>query len=348
VDATRLVYIGSFTKDAGGEGTGISLARQDTATGELTFLDIVAETTSPAFLAWHPDGTHLYAVNERGDASVVAYAVDGKGGLRELGVQPTGGNGACHLVVHPSGRYLLSANYGSGHLSVHPIRPDGSLGERTDLIQHEGSGPNAKRQEGPHAHHIRVDPGGQHVLAVDLGLDAVLTYTLDLEAGTLAPGPVAETAPGAGPRHLAFGPDGLVHVAGELDSTVTTYSLDPTTGALTRQGVAPSTVQPAPADNYPSEIGISDDGRFLYVANRGLDVIGTLAVQGSQVKPIADVPTGGAWPRHLAVVGGHLYVANERSHQVTHFVIDGGTGVPKQAADTLEIPSPACILPAPR
>jgi 6-phosphogluconolactonase (cycloisomerase 2 family) len=112
--------------------------------------------------------------------------------------------------------------------------------------------------------------------------------------------------------------------------------------------VAPSTVQAAPADNYPSEIGISEDGRFLYVANRGLDVIGTLAVRGSEVKPIADVPTGGAWPRHLAVVGGHLYVANERSHQVTHFVLDGGTGVPEQAADTLEIPSPACILPAPR
>ncbi|MFD2078917.1 6-phosphogluconolactonase, cycloisomerase 2 family [Actinopolymorpha cephalotaxi] len=348
MDGIRRVYIGSFTKDAGGEGTGISLAHQDASTGALSLVDVVAQTTSPAFLAWHPDGTHLYAVNERGDASVTAYAVRPDGGLRELSTEPTGGNGACHLTVHPSGRFLLTANYGSGHLSVHPIRPDGSVAERSDLIQHEGSGPRADRQEGPHAHHIRVDPTGGHVLAVDLGLDAVLTYTLDLDDGTLAPGPVAETAPGAGPRHLAFGPDNLVHVAGELDSTVTTYVLDPSTGALTHQGVAPSTLAEAPDDNYPSEIGISDDGRMLYVANRGLDVIGALSVQGGRVTPVADVPTGGAWPRHLVVAGQHLYVANERSHQVTHFVLDAATGVPEQAADVLEIPSPACVLPAPQ
>ncbi len=344
----RLVYIGSFTKGAGGEGVGISLARQDTATGVLEPVGLVAETSSPAFLAWHPNGRHLYALNEVGEASVLAYAVDDSGALSEVGTsQPTGGKGACHLTVHPSGRYLLTANYGSGHLSVHPIGPDGALGERTDLVHHQGSGPNPDRQEGPHAHHVRVDPSGRQVLAVDLGVNAVLTYTLDLDTGTLTPGPVAKTAPGAGPRHLAFAPDGLVHVAGELDSTVTTYSLDPATGAMEQRGVAPSTVQTAPADNYPSEIGISDDGRFLYVANRGLDVIGTLAVSGAKVAPVADTPTGGAWPRHLAVFGGHLYVANERSHEVTHFVLDAETGVPRQAPDILQTPSPACILPAP-
>jgi 6-phosphogluconolactonase (cycloisomerase 2 family) len=193
---------------------------------------------------------------------------------------------------------------------------------------------------------VRVDPTGRWVLAVDLGIDAVLTYTLDLDSGALTAGPVAKTAPGAGPRHLAFGPGGLVHVAGELDSTVTTYALNAETGTLERRGVAASTLQPAPDDNYPSEIGISDDGQFLYVANRGLDVIGTLAVDGTDVRPVADTPTGGAWPRHLAVVGGHLYVANERSHQVTHFVLDPVTGIPRQAPDVLDVPSPACILPA--
>ena len=345
---TRLVYIGSFTKGAGGEGTGISLARQDTSTGALELVGLVAETSSPAFLAWHPDGRHLYALNEVGEASVLAYSVDDDGGLTEVGgSQPTGGKGACHLAVHPSGRYLLTANYGSGHISVHPIGPDGALGERTDLVLHKGSGPDPSRQEGPHAHHVRVDPSGQQVLAVDLGVDAVLTYTLDLDSGTLTPGPVAKTAPGAGPRHLAFAPDGLVHVAGELDSTVTTYSLDPASGTMEQRGVSPSTLQPAPGDNYPSEIAISADGRFLYVANRGLDVIGTLSVAGADVSPVADVPTGGAWPRHLAVFGGHLYVANERSHEVTHFVLDAETGIPRQASDVLQIPSPACILPAP-
>jgi 6-phosphogluconolactonase len=344
----RRVYIGSFTVGAGGEWAGISLVEQDRRSGALEIVGLVAETASPAFLAWHPGGSYLYALNEIADASVVAYSVDQSGGLTEIGTpQPTGGRGACHLTVHPSGRYLLTAHYGSGHLSVHRIMPDGSVGERTELVHHEGSGPNAARQDGPHAHHVRVDPSGLQVLAVDLGIDAILAYTLDLDTGSLTPGPVAKTAPGAGPRHLAFAPDGLVHVAGELDSTVTTYALDPQTGDMEGRGVAPSTVQRAPADNYPSEIAISDDGRFLYIANRGLDVIGTLEVSGASVRPVADVPTGGAWPRHLAVFGGHLYVANERSHEVTHFVLDPVTGVPKQADDVLAVPSPACILPAP-
>ncbi|HZC26991.1 MAG TPA: beta-propeller fold lactonase family protein, partial [Actinopolymorphaceae bacterium] len=167
----RLVYIGSFTKDAGGEGTGISLARQDIETGALELEGVVAETSSPAFLAWSPDGSRLYAINEVPEASVVAYSVEpGTGALTPLGErQPTGGRGACHLTVHPSGRYVLTANYGSGHISVHPVNADGSVGERTDLVLHRGSGPNASRQEGPHAHHVRVDPSGKQVLAVDLG-----------------------------------------------------------------------------------------------------------------------------------------------------------------------------------
>lgn len=339
----RLVYIGSFTKDAGGEGTGISLARQHVETGVLEFVGVVAKTTSPAFLARHPDGRHLYAVNETGSAAVTGYRIGHDGTLTEVGTQPTGGNGACHLVVHPSGRYVLTANYGSGELSVHPLLDDGSIGERTELVRHAGSGPVVSRQEGPHAHHIRVDPSGRWVLAVDLGIDRVLTYELNVDNGKLIPVSIAPTAPGAGPRHLAFGNE-LVYVAGELDSTVTAFDFDTTTGRLDKVAEASSTVAAAPDDNYPSEIGISDDARFLYVANRGLDLVTTLAANGADIRPIADVPTGGAWPRHLAVVGPDLYVANERSHEVTHFRLDPDTGIPNLADDRLEIPSPACIL----
>lgn len=342
---TRLVYIGSFTPP-GGTGSGITLARQTVFTGEMSVVDLVAESASPAFLAWHPSGQFLYAVNEVGEGAVSAYAVAADGSLSFLNTQPTGANGPCHLTVHPTGRFLLTANYGSGAVTVHPIASSGELGDRTDLVQHKGSGPNASRQEGPHAHHVRVDPSGAHVLAVDLGIDAVLTYMFDLDKGTLTNGSVAHTEPGAGPRHLAFAPDGHVHVANELDSTVTTFLLDPASGALAPTGVTSSLKQqPAPDDNYPSEIGISEDGRFLYVANRGLDVIGVLAVEGAVVRPVADVPTGGAWPRHLAVFGGHLYVANERSHQVTHFSLSTETGIPTQVGE-IAVPSPGCILPA--
>lgn len=348
----RRIYLGCFTTGDGGEGSGIGLAEQDAATGELRLLREVAETPSPAFLAWHPDGQKLYAANESSEGMVTGYAVDAaSGGLRELGRQPTGGTGPCHLVVHPSGRFVFVANYGSGHLTVVPLDASGAPGPHTDLVHHEGSGPDPNRQEGPHVHHVRVTPDGGYVLAVDLGLDAVVTYRLDTTSGTLDRVAIAGTAPGAGPRHLAFAPDGRhLYVAGELDSTVTAFRLDPATGSLEPVGVGASTATPGEAGgprNYPSEIGISGDGRFCYVANRGRDLVGTLAVDGAQMHPVADVPTGGAWPRHLAVVGAHLYVANQNSHQVTHFRIDSDSGIPEPAPDVLETPSPACVLAEP-
>lgn len=345
---TRLVYLGSFTRPSpDAEGVGITLASQHPDTGALELVGVAAEAVSPSFLAWHPGGRHLYAVNSQPQASVTAYQVRPDGRLTELGSQPTGGADACHLSVHPSGSHVVSANYGDGSVSVHPIGQDGSLGERTGLVRHTGSGPHPRRQRAPHAHQVRIDPSGRYVFVPDLGIDAVLAYTMDPATGRLSPGPVTSTDPGAGPRHLVFAPDGHAHVVGELNSTVNTFRLDPATGRLDPVGVAPSCLATASADNLPSEIAIAGDGRFLYVANRGLDVIGVLAVDGAGVRAVADVPTGGAWPRHLAVAGSHLYVANEHSHQVTHFHIDQRTGVPELAPDALDLGSPSCVLFAP-
>lgn len=382
----RKVYIGSFTTDAGGQGAGITLATQDPESGRLTVADageegVVARTSSPAFLASHPSLPVLYAVNERAEGSVVAYQRTQDGSLTELGGGATAGNGPCHLSVHPSGEFLLVANYGSGTLTVFRLDEDGALGARTDVVRHSGSGKDPKRQSEPHAHQIQVDPTGRWILATDLGIDAVLTYRLDAETGQLARGPVTRTAPGTGPRHLVFGSSPtdssaaapnespetaggtgtagatgtpgsrssvLVYLVGELSSTVHAFLLDPDTGAMRPVGSAPSLAtdlsSPGP-ENYPSELALSEDGAFLYVANRGRDVIGTLAVSGAAMRPVTDVPTGGSWPRHLRVVGPNLYVANERSHQVTHFRLDPSSGVPEPTGMVLDVKSPACVHP---
>jgi 6-phosphogluconolactonase len=345
VPGMRGVYIGSYTGEAGGEGVGITLARQDEGSGELQLVGVVARTPAPSYLAWHPDGRILYAVNEVEPGTVSAFAVEPDGRLRSIGSQPTGGTGPCHLMVHPGGRYLLAANYVSGDVSVHPVAGDGSLGPRTELVRHSGRGPRDDRQEAPHAHQVRVTPDGRYVLATDLGTDSVHTYRLDPDSGTLQPASQGRTEPGAGPRHLVFGAGGSVHVACELDSTVSTFRYEPETGTLTLVHIAPSIVD-AGAENYPSEVAIDAAGRFVYVANRGRDVVTTLAVAGDGLRPVADVPAGGRWPRHLALIGSHLYVANQLSHQVTAFRLDPVTGVPQPTGALLEVPSPACILPA--
>jgi len=344
----RLVYVGSFTPDAGGKGEGISILAQDPTTGALAPHGPTARVTDPAFLAWHPDGSHLYAVNESA-GTVTGLAVDAAGALTVGASQPTGGDGPCHVTVHPRGGYVLCANYGSGSISVHPILDGGEVGPRSDLVQHAGSGPDPDRQEGPHAHNVQLDLAGRRVLVIDLGTDEVRSYDLDLETGELETGPVARPAPGTGPRHAAFHPGGWVFVADELASTVSTYSYTTRTGALGLLGSIPATAATTAESvrNYPSEIELSADGRFLYVANRGADCITAFEVaDDGTLRVIADVPAGGTWPRHFALIEPFLYVANQNSDTVATFRINAETGVPEPTGAVLDIPSPACILPA--
>jgi 6-phosphogluconolactonase len=342
------VYIGSFA-------SGITVARQDPGSGAL---EVVDNTPAPAasFLAWHPDGRHLYAAHETDDGTVSAFLAGEDGRLTPLNSEPTGGVSPCHLTVHPAGRHLLTANYGTGSVAVHPLGADGYIGSLSDVVQHRGAGPradearrnrpqpalSADRQEGPHAHQVRVAPDSEHVLAVDLGADTLFLYRLDLGTGKLALDGAERTDPGAGPRHLVFGADRTVHVTCELDSTVVSFSY--VDGTLTRLGAVPSTVEPLRTANLPSEIALGADGRFVYVANRGQDVVTVFEVDGPRLRPVVDVPCGGAWPRHLAIVGRYLYVANQHSHQVTCLRLDPRTGIPQPAGVALEVASPACVL----
>lgn len=335
------VFVGSYTGDKGGDGEGISLLRRDPVTGGLTRLGVAARTPSPSFLAQHPRLPVLYAVNELdSDGTVSAFTVGAGHELTPLAVQPTGGSDPAHLTVSPDGRYLLVANYTSGSVAVHPLAADGAPGERTDLLDLVGSGPEPDRQAGPHAHMVRPDRG--EWLVADLGSDRVWRCRLDQFAGRLTMLPPAVVAkPGTGPRHLRHSADGALLLVGELSATLGWYRPGPD-GSLGLVGEVAASA--AAGTNYPSEILTGRDGRFVYVANRGPDTVSTFAWDGEQAVPVAEVPTGGAWPRHMTLLGDHLYVANERSQSVTAFRIDPGTGVPAPLGEPLAEPSPTCLL----
>jgi 6-phosphogluconolactonase len=323
------VYVGSY-------GSGISIFARDGA--RLSFAGLV-DAPYPSWLL--ADGDVLYTVDELGDPSVAAFAISDGGGLRELNRQPTGGGSPCHLLRHPAG-YLLAANYDGGSVSVHPIGADGSLGPRTDLVRHAGSGPDPERQAGPHAHEVRL--AGELVVVVDLGLDKLIGYRLDAVTGRLsvAADPFARTHPGAGPRHAVAHPNGRWYVVGELDSTVAVFDPDLSTGVLHEVAMVPSTAGPA---SQPASIALSADSHRLYVSNRGADTIATFDVDdGGDLTLIDEVPSGGSWPRHFAIDGDVLFVANQRSDSVVSFALDAG-GLPRPTGDVVEVHAPTCVLP---
>ncbi|MGX6602279.1 lactonase family protein [Micromonosporaceae bacterium Da 78-11] len=336
------IFVGGYTGDKGGDGEGIALLRRDTATGVLTRLGVAARTPSPSFLAQHPTLPVLYAVNEVESAGTVsAFTVASDGGLTPLSVQPTGGSDPAHLSVTADGRHLLVANYSSGSVSVHPLDPQGAPGERSDLLDLVGSGPDPDRQAGPHAHMVR--PDGGDVLIVDLGSDRVWRARLDPVSGRLAlQGAAVVAKPGTGPRHLFRAADGALLLVGELSGDLTWYR-PAADGSLELAGEVRTTATDA-AENYPSEIVMGRCGRFVYVANRGPDTVTAFAWDGVRATPVAEVATGGAWPRHMTLLGDHLYVANEKSQSVTTFRIDPTTGIPAAQGDPTAQASPTCLL----
>ncbi|MFV2102751.1 lactonase family protein [Micromonospora sp. LOL_024] len=340
----EIVHIGGYTAASGGRATGIAAARRDPDTGELTSLGTVAVTASPSFLARHPTRPVLYAVNELPEGQVSAWRVGADGDLSALGSRPTGGAEPCHLAVAPDGGHLLVANYGGGSVAVFPLDVDGVPGERTDLVEHRGHGADPERQERAHAHMVSPGTGGQPLLAVDLGTDSIYRYDLEVTSGRLVPrAPRVRTAPGVGPRHLARHPDGRrCYVTGELDGSVLVYELT-VDGALRQQGRVGASDRAGHVQ--PSELAVGPDGRFLYVANRGVGTVTVFAVGADLPELVDEVETGGEWPRHFALTGEHLYVADERADMVRAFRLDRATGVPLPVGEPLTFASPTCVLP---
>ncbi len=339
-----LLYVGTYTEC-------IYLVRMDRRSGELLRVGEVNAGANPSFLSMHPNGRVLYAVNEVEQTGMVsAFAIEsGTGALTRLNEQPSGGGAPCYVSVDRSGRVLLVANYAGGSVALLPIEANGALAP-AHVVQHTGKGPNAERQEAPHAHCILPDPTNRFALAADLGADRVFVYRLDLEGRSLRHIEEGDAGlrPGAGPRHIAFHPTlRLVFVANELDSTVATLRFDSERGALSFID-ARSTLPPGwTGTNYPADIHVAANGRTLYVSNRGHNSIAMFSVAESTGALALEqvVSTEGDWPRNFSLdpSGRWLLVANQRSGSVVVFARDPNTGRLTPTRQRIAMPSPVCL-----
>ncbi len=357
-DDTIVVYVGTFTD---GESRGIYRFALDPVSGEATRPVLAAASESPSFLALHPGGRFLYAVTETDDfggektGAVSAFAIDpSSGDLRPLNQQPSMGADPCHLVLDEAGRNLLVANYSGGNVAVLPVAEDGRLRAPSAVQAHAGSGPNRRRQEGPHAHGLALAPDERFALVADLGADRVFVHRFEPAASTLEPNapPSAATEPGSGPRHVVFHPSGRhVYAINELLSTVAVFRYEADSGVL--ELVQTITTLPASfeGESWTAEIAVSPDGRFLYGSNRGHDSLAVFAVDAASgsLTPVGHVSTGGRTPRHFGIdtTGRWLLAANQGSDTVVVFRIDTATGLPSAVGEPVRVPKPACLLMVP-
>lgn len=357
-----LAYVGTFSsplKDVlptqvdlpPGNGRGIHLFQVNRTTGALTPAGVYEMGTSPSCLAVNAAGTHLYSANEtdrlgeKKEGTVSAFAInraDGK--LQLLDTVRSGGAGPTYVSIHPSGRFLLVANYFGGSVAVVPILRDGRLGTATDVKNPVGKiGPtratNAPKgsfafsgHDRTHAHMIQADPAGRFVIHADLGLDQLFVWKFDEQKGSLSPAdlPTVALPAGDGPRHFHFHPNGRwFYSIQEEGSTLVLFDYEAATGRLTARQTL-STLPPGFAgSNFCSEILVSDDGRYVYAGNRLHDSIGIFAIGANgTLSFVGNEWTRGNYPRsfNFDPTGQFLYCCNQRADNVTVFRVDLKTG----------------------
>jgi len=351
-----LAYAGSYSAPVGAEGApgrgqGIYLFEMNVATGALVQRAVFPNPDNPSCLALNASGTRLYSANETATyqgaptGSVSSYEIQRPGGqLKLINTVASEGAGPCHLSLHQSGKWLFIANYHGGTSAVLPIGTNGELGAATDVKHHDGVlGPGRAASAPPgsfawsghdrtHSHMILPDPSGRFVLAADLGTDRLLIWKFDADAGKLIPNdpPSVPVAPGDGPRHFAFHPNGrILYSLQEEGSTLVTCDYDGATGHLKAKQTISSLPPGFAGSNYTSEVAISSDARFVYAANRLHDTIAWFSVAADGTLRFAgEEPTRGDYPRSFTFdpSGRFLYSCNQRADAIVSFRVNRKTG----------------------
>ncbi len=353
-----LVYVGTYAKPG---ADSIFLYRLDPATGALTRLRAEKGGENPSFLTLDAQQRHLYAVNEvenyEGQKSgfVSGFTIDrGTGGLTLLNQQPSGTAAPCYVSLDATGRAALVANYGGGTVSLLPLDTSGQLRPATATSQFHGSGPNRSRQEGPHAHCIIPDPVNRFAFAADLGTDRVHGFELAAAAGQLTPRatPAFVAQPGAGPRHLAFHPNGRwAYLVNELTSSVSALAYDAAAGTFRELHTLPALPAGFTAPNTCADVHVAPNGRFVYVSNRGHDSIVGFAVapDTGRLKVVQHQSTQGKTPRNFAIApsGTILLAANQNSNSIVTFFLNAQTGRLTPTGQSVEVPAPVCVQVVP-
>ncbi|MFO7695377.1 MAG: lactonase family protein [Vicinamibacterales bacterium] len=350
--APRFAYVGTFNSEKRrARGEGLLAYRIDPASGRWARVQVLGREVNPSYLAIDPKRPVLYAVHSETN-QVSSFSInDMTGELTLLNRQSCGGDNPVHLALDATGGFLVVANYGSGSVVVLPVRPDGSLGGRTDLVSLTGEpGPHRTEQSVPHPHHCPFDPTGRIVVVPDKGLDRLFVFTLDTAKGVLVPAtpPSLRVRAGAGPRHLGFNPRmPYAYVINELDSTVATCRFS-SSGALEPIQILPSIPATFTGGNTGAAIDVAPSGRFVYVSNRGHDSIGIFRADPSTglLSPVAWEPTKGSTPRFIGLdpTGSRLHAANQGGDTIVEFDVDEATGTLSATGRIVVAGTPVCVV----
>ena len=346
--AQWIAYIGTYSK---GENGGIFRVRIDDETGKLTVLDTL-DVENPSHLTLSPDETRLYAASETGEfrgnngGAVAACAVDAEGKLTLLNIEGTQGKHPCYVATSPDGKFVYAANYSEGTATVFATDAEGRVKADPQIVVHQGTGANPRRQEKPHVHCTRITPDGKYLAVCDLGIDAVVLYPLCATCGLdKSRGSFVRTPDGDGPRHIEFSADGkYAYVVTEMGCTVRAYAYED--GRMTFLSAVNTLPEGFDGQNIDAAIHFAPDGKTLVASNRGDDSLAVFDVDGGKMTLKQIVKVGGKTPREFTYTpnGKYVFVCNQDSADITVLKVDPETGKLELTQDKYDLPKPVCLI----
>ncbi len=348
-----IMFVGS---NCGEEARGVRVFEVDAASGAFEQIACVEEAVDPIYLALSADGRFLYSAQKFSRDSelpgaVAAYALEN--GFRPVMIceQAVALTVPCHISLSPDGKRLYYAEYRNAWAGAMDINPDGTLCAPAAKVHHTGRGPNSVRQEAAHCHYA-LCPDGKNLCVCDLGIDRVVVYGASC-SGEMQPlsGKGYSGEPGAGPRHLAFHPDGRrAYLLNELQSSV--VSFDYSDGVFTKTGVYSMLPDGFSGETKAAAIKISPDGRFLLASNRGHDSIAVFSIipDTGQLRRVNIAPLGGRFPRDFSFAAGSggrlVMVGHKLSDEAAMYRFEESDGSLVQTGDVFHMTKPLCFVPA--
>jgi 6-phosphogluconolactonase len=326
----------------------VHVIERDRVSGLLGKVVHQTPVAAPSFLCRNADGTHVYAVSDLAQGRTVALRLHSSGQLVMLDDQPSGGVSPCHISLVCGERFAVSANYGDGTFGVHKLNDRGELGQLALTIRHVGSSVDSRRQSGPHMHMVRPTPDDHWIVAVDLGIDELATYAVG-ENGHVQDSAVSSVRvpAGSGPRHVVFGRRARAYVVNELGSTFSVLSYESSTGRFAWHADYPTSIDTSAAGaGVPSAVLVSEDQRFLYIANRKRNRIAVFDIWDDIPRPVGEYDCGGRLPRDMVFAEGYLYVSNAASEEVAVLACDADTGALGPVLQRVRLPAASSLLAA--
>jgi 6-phosphogluconolactonase len=347
VTRRQRVFVASGTPD------GILAYDWDPVSAELTPAGIAAKLAKVAWIACSAGHEYLYAASEvdsfngKPTGEVASFRIE-NGRLHPLSAQNSAGVGTCHVALDHTGRVLLSADYGGGSAASFLIN-EGQLSPAVWTEHYTVHGPNSERQQSAHAHFASFSPDNRFAYINDLGGDCIHIYKLDAATAVLTPAGTYHARPGAGPRTLRFHPNGhTAYSINELDSTVELLEWTKAYGLLFTLNLYELLPKEYHGPSTACDTVISQDGKFVYFANRGYDFLYTFRAdpKTGALTPIGRSSCGGKIPRNFVLdpTERWMLVANQTSNQLSVFARNPETGVLAEEGKSFAAAAPMCIL----